>query len=145
MKILVASSNSIGSILIKLFTFSSWSHTAVMFDEHTVIDSIFKCGVRRITLSEFKHEYPKVYEIDVDIPDEYASKDFALRQLGKKYDFTAILGIIFRNRKWEEDDKWFCAELTETICVKGGLRRMRTEASSVLPRETFAVLGGINE
>lgn len=123
-----------------MFTFSRWSHTAVMFDEHTVIDVTYRTGVRRITYEEFRSEYPDVYEVDVALPKEDQALSFALEQLGKKYDYTAILGILFRNRKWESDENWFCSELSETICVYGGKRRIRTEASGVLPRESFAVL-----
>ncbi len=140
MKLLIASGNSISSILIKMFTFSKWSHTAVMFDHLTVIDVTYRTGVRRITYEEFKSEYPDVYEIEVFLPREEAALTFALDQLGKKYDYTAILGILFRNRRWESDENWFCSELSETVCVYGGKRRIRTEASGVLPRESFAVL-----
>lgn len=140
MKLLIASGNSISSILIKMFTFSKWSHTAVMFDHLTVIDVTYRTGVRRITYEEFKSEYSDIYEVDVFLPNEAAALSFALNQLGKKYDYTAILGILFRNRRWESDENWFCSELSETVCVYGGKRRIRTEASGVLPRESFAVL-----
>lgn len=140
MKILVASGNAFSSLLIKLFTFSKWTHTAVMFDNLTVIDVTYKTGVRRITLEEFKQEYRDVFEIDIILPNEKEALQFALDQLGKSYDYTAMLGILFRNRRWESVENWFCSELTETICVYGGKRRIRTEASGILPRETFAVL-----
>lgn len=140
MKLLIASGTSFSSLLIKLFTFSKWSHTAVMFDADTVIDVTYRTGVRCISYTEFKSEYPDVYEVDVALPHEDKALEFALDQLGKRYDYTAILGILFRNRKWESDENWFCSELSETICVYGGKRRIRTEASGVLPRESFAVL-----
>lgn len=42
-----------------------------------------------------------------NIEDAY---DWALTQGGKKYDFSAILGIAL-NRNWRSGDRWFCSEL----------------------------------
>jgi uncharacterized protein YycO len=147
MKILaIDSKHNIGSWLIKIFTFSRWNHVAVLFedsldrDECSVIDVTLPSKVRITRYKEFCIIYPNHEILDVKIPDEKAAYDFALAQLGKKYDWTGILGIVFQNRSWEKDDKWFCSELVEAICSAGGKRRFRTNISAILPRETYAVI-----
>jgi hypothetical protein len=147
MKILVLDSrNSIGAWLIKLFTFSKWNHTAVMFEDsenfqnNTVIDVTGFSGVRAMHFSEYKKLYPRMEIIDANVPDEEAGKRFALAQIGKKYDWGAIVGIIFQRRDWEQATKWFCSELTEAIRIQAGRRVFRSDISGVLPRETYAVI-----
>ena len=147
MKILaVDSKHNIGSWLIKIFTFSKWNHVAAMFEDsnnlekYSVIDVTLPSKVRITSYKEFCTIYPNHEVLDIDIPNEKMAYDFALAQLGKKYDWTGILGIIFQNRRWEKDDKWFCSELVEAICVAGGKRRFRSDVSAILPRETYAAL-----
>lgn len=140
MKVLAISSFNLGAILIKIFTFSKWNHTAVLFEDNMVMDVTFFSGVRMVPLDEFKKIYKDIVELDVEVPNEIAGRLFAEEQLGKKYDFSAILGIMFQNRHWENTDKWFCSELVERILIAAGKRRFRSEANSILPRETYAVL-----
>lgn len=130
----------VGGALIKLATFSKWSHSAIMFDEHTVIDVTKPTGVRRLTKAQFLKQYPKADFHEIIVPNETLAREFAFAQLGKKYDVSAIFGIIFQNRNWQRDDKWFCSELVEAILVAGGKQRFRTIVSSILPRETYAVI-----
>lgn len=131
-------SNTIGSWLIRLWTFSKWSHVAVLVDGFSVIDSTAKYGGVRITSKEFfksTHEF-EVY--DIELPDEEAAITFLFSQIGKKYDWTSIFGMIFQ-RNWQEDDKWFCSELLEAACVKGGKQRFRDEVYRITPHQSWAV------
>jgi uncharacterized protein YycO len=44
----------------------------------------------------------------------------ALKQEGKRYDWTAILGLA-TNRNWREDDSWFCSELVAYSFEQAGI------------------------
>lgn len=136
----VDSRHNVGSWLIKIFTFSKWNHVAIMFDTCTVIESTAFNGVTCCSYEDFLRKYSRVAEFEMAIPDEKAAKDFALQQLNKKYDWKAIFGIIFQNRKWESPNRWFCSELVEASLIAGGRRRFRSEVSNILPRETFGVI-----
>jgi uncharacterized protein YycO len=139
-KILAISNYSLGALIIKIFTFSKWNHVAICFNDEFVIDSTLSTGVHLTPFLVYKNKYKHFEEIIVNVPDEDAAKDFALRQLGKKYDWTALFGIVFQQRKWEKPNKWFCSELVEAVLAAGGKRRWREIAGlSILPRETYAV------
>lgn len=142
--IVVDSRHNIGSWLIKAFTFSKWNHTAIMFDDGTVFDSTFFSGVRALSYEEFSRIYPRhrQYIVNISVPNEKASRDFAEEQLGKAYDWTAVIGIIFQKRKWNDISDWFCSELSETIISKGGVTYFRIDASSILPRESHSIARG---
>jgi hypothetical protein len=47
-------------------------------------------------------------QLEVDAPRHVV--DVAMTQIGKPYDWTAILGIV-AHRDWREDDSWICSEL----------------------------------
>mgnify|MGYP000863110273 FL=1 len=138
MKVMYSRSNTIGSWLIRLCTFSKWSHVAVLIDEFSIIDSTAKYGGVKITSKEvFKSTYEfEVY--DIELPDEEAAISFLFSQIGKKYDWTSIFGMIFQ-RNWQEDDRWFCSELLEAACVKGGKQRFRDEVYRITPHQSWAV------
>lgn len=140
MKVLSISSYNIGALFIKLFTFSKWNHTAVMFSDGMVFDVTFFTGVRCMPVEDYVKIYKNIDYHEVEVPLEWKARAFAESQLGKKYDFTAIFGIIFQRRCWENYSKWFCSELAESIFIEGGKRRIRTSVNSVLPRESYAVV-----
>lgn len=54
--------------------------------------------------------YPvaRAMRLALDIPAE--ALIFALAQIGKPYDWTAIAGVLMR-RDWHEEDSWYCSEL----------------------------------
>ncbi len=109
MRLLFCTSNKIGSRLIRAFTWSKWSHVAIV-DGNEVIEAAWP-RVRIKPLAEVLAEHT-AYEL-VDVPDELLADDVidAVRsQVGKPYDWTAIVGIFLR-RDWEESDSWFCSEL----------------------------------
>jgi uncharacterized protein YycO len=142
MKILVVDSrHNIGSWLIKLFTFSRWNHTATWYeDQDMVFDSTFATGVRCLSKAEFDHIYTRKVIREAFLPNEDKALLFALSQVGKKYDFTGLLGIVFQKRSWMDPDKWWCSELSEAQCTEGGNPAFIPEANSILPRDSFIVL-----
>lgn len=137
MKAVYAKNNTIGSWVIRLFTFSKWSHVAVLIDEFSIIDSTARYGVRVSDFSDFKSKHDYVI-IDRELQDSEAALDFLFKQVGKKYDWSAIFGIILQ-RNWQEDDKWFCAELWEAASIQGGTRKFRDDPYRITPQQSWAV------
>lgn len=99
---------SIGSIAIRMFTWSQWSHCGVITDRDTVIESTSKDGVIETTLDNFKTRYPDY--IILNIPARKGWFTRLSKEMGKPYDWGAIFGIVFR-KKWSSPSRWFCSEL----------------------------------
>lgn len=138
MKLLVVNSKGIGAIFIKLFTFSRWNHTAIWFDDDTVVEALAYSGVRCVSYERFKKAFPNHEIIQIGVPEEFKARKFALEQVGKKYDWTAIFSLIFQ-RKWQEPDSWFCSELSEAIIQSGGVKRFRDVVHRITPHQSWAV------
>lgn len=137
MKIIFCKSNSIGGQLIRLFTWSEWSHVGVVFDD--VVYEAVGSGVRKVPLDEvLRHYHQNCTILNVDVPDEAASRRFLEAQLGKPYDYSAIISFVSQ-RDWAEDDKWFCSELTETAILMGGRLRFREKMNRITPQHVWMV------
>lgn len=119
MRVIFARSNTVGSLLIRLVTWSRWHHGgAVTQDGKFVIEARAKQGVVKTPISEFIARYDKCSFITLECDDKKAH-EFLNAQIGKSYDWSAASGLLFKlmpNHK----DKWYCFEL---IAAASGLFR----------------------
>lgn len=136
MRLIFARRRTLGSVLIRWFTWSAWSHVAVTFDGHTIIDATLKHGgVKLHGWREFMDEYPDRMLVNVALPDEEAAHAWLLAQLGKRYDWTALVGLVMRSRRWADPSAWFCSELVAAAIAAGGLPLFSEEVARITPRD----------
>lgn len=112
--------------LIRAATWSRWSHVALVAGPH-VIEAVALEGVRQVSKA-YAIERASAYSL-VDLParNPQAIIDAARGQIGKPYDWTAIVGLGLR-RDWQEDDSWFCSELVAWAADQAGEAWFRQEA-----------------
>lgn len=139
MRLVFAHKHTPGSWLIRIATWSRWSHVAVVDGSDVIESTLQHGGVKRRPLFEFLDEYRHFEFAEWSLPDEPAAMAFLQAQLGKPYDWTALLGFALR-RDWAEDDAWFCNELAEAAAVAGGRQRFRGALSRITPGVSWAVL-----
>lgn len=125
MKILLCTSNKIGARLIRLVTWSKYSHAAVI-DGDKVIEAV-RPYVREVPLKDVLASHPESIIIDFDCKEEKEILQAIRSQIGKPYDITALFGLFF-HRNWQEEDSWFCSELVAWALSKGGYPLFREEA-----------------
>lgn len=111
---------------IRAGSWSRWSHVA-MIDGDTVIESVALKGVVRTPLAERQQSDPvwKISAIPCSAPDAVLAA--AASQIGKPYDYTAVIGLGL-HRDWQRDDAWFCSELTAWAFAQGGHPLFRADA-----------------
>lgn len=118
MKLVLCKSNLIGSKLLRFYMWGSWSHSAIYDEEEGLVyDTTWSGGCKVQSAMEFFSKYTDWELRDLDVKDKQEARIWLRAQLGKKYDWSALFGIYFR-RNWQEDDKWFCSEHTETFISK---------------------------
>lgn len=117
MKLMFCTSNLPGAILIRSVTWSRWSHVAVLIDDNTCIEAVWP-RVKYSSVEEVKQKHPKWCIVDFDVPDEAAAINFAKLQVGKRYDVTALFGILI-HRDWAQDSDWFCSEYAAATLEAG--------------------------
>lgn len=107
--------------LVRLVTWSPWSHCALLFDDGTVIQSTaLGKGVHTSTFEGFKNNATtwKVQNFKVD--SQEAIRKAAEAQLGKPYNWTALIGMLLHIGSWKGKGSWFCSELVAEAFATGG-------------------------
>lgn len=136
---------NISSWFLRFLLWSKWSHSAIYDEELGVVhDTTFSGGGCKATLAEefFKH-YPLSHcefrPINILPIRMVAARQWLSDQIGKKYDWTALLSWIVR-RDWQEDDRWFCSEETETFISLFDRQRFVAKMSRVTPQHQAMLL-----
>jgi uncharacterized protein YycO len=133
MNVIFATDKKIWSVFIRWFTWSKYSHVALVNGDK-VIEATLAHGVRMTSLDNFLSRYKKTLMCDVTVVDEEKAWNFALKQICKPYDISAIIGLALR-RKWTNDDKWFCSELVVASLYQGGVTLIRKDTYRVTPED----------
>jgi uncharacterized protein YycO len=131
----LVSGKGISSNIIKLGTFSEWSHVDLVTPDYQFLGARIDGGVQ---VRKPGYDIPYKTQCFVDVPLNAAQEqrlwDFANAQVGKPYDWTAILGIAFR-RDWREDDAWFCSELVAAAFEQAGRPLLQGLLNRITPRD----------
>lgn len=107
MKIIYGRNSMPLSWLIRLFTWSRWSHCGIVYGDD-VIEATAKHGVIVTPIAEFKRRYKTWAIAEMPSGDDWLL--LARNEVGKPYDWSAIFGLALRTG-WDSDGKWFCSEL----------------------------------
>ena len=113
------------SWLIRTGTWSAWSHVALV-DGDQVIESVMGHGVRRVPLYSAIRRASRHALVSLSARNPALIIAAAGEQLGKPYDYSAILGLGL-HRDWQEDDAWFCSELVAWAFQQAGEPLFRAE------------------
>lgn len=113
------------SALIRACTWSSWSHVALI-DGDEVIEATAPDGVRRYPVLWAMEHAKRAAIVDLPCCDPQAVIAAAASQIGKPYDYGAVVGIGL-HRDWQEDDSWFCSELIAWAFAQAGDSLFRPE------------------
>jgi hypothetical protein len=128
----LTANKTIGSALIRAFTWSKWSHVVIEDGDH-IIEANWLKGVQRIPRHEALKKVSRMARIDVGCNNPEAILARIRSQIGKSYDFMSLLGFLF-HKDWQRTDKWNCSELPAWAMAIEGEPVFRLEdASRIAP------------
>lgn len=105
---------------VSRFKLARSSHSMILDGDH-VIHATMLHGVVRQPINEVFRDQSLVARKEYEVPDLQAGLDWARKQIGKKYDFKGAFGLSLEpDRQWQEDDKWFCHELSASFIHNAG-------------------------
>lgn len=132
-------SEDLGGRLLRLFLMSRWNHVAIQIGG-SVYESVSGSGVIKRRPSDFGKAWDKVSSVEVDVVDQLTMLRFLQGQVGKPYDWKAILAFPFRG-SWQDRSGWFCSELVyEALRVGGALVSDRLPSNRITPRDLWVGL-----
>lgn len=116
---------------IQIHTWSWTTHVGLVMPDGSILSSDFPRGVhvrpfhpgdyKRVERYEVPHADGKVLEA-------------ALSQIGKPYDFMGALGIGL-NRRWHDENKWFCSELVAWAFMQANTPLLGGNPARITPRD----------
>lgn len=114
--------------LIDWWTWGDYSHVDMILTDGRWLGARYD-GVK----AREPYAVSKCLQVTVEAPSEVMN--VALSQIGKPYDFMAILGFIV-HRDWQEDDSWICSELIAWAFQQGGMSLLNTDKiNRISPRD----------
>lgn len=125
----------IGSVLLRWWMHSRFSHCAFVTPEGTVIEAAAG-GVKERLLEDFIREQSKMELIQIPCEDPDKVLALARAQVGKGYDWWGILGFWFR-RKLQRDDAFVCSELIAWCFQEAGYPLFRRQAWRINPEMLY--------
>lgn len=105
--------DGIGSLLIRAFEGGVASHVAMVLTDGSVVDATLRHGVHRwASIDDWivANGYTIVDDITLALRNESAAEAWVLAQVGKGYDWTALIGFLLW-RDLNERARWYCSEL----------------------------------
>ena len=108
---------SLVSRLIKWRTYSIYSHVSIQIDNE-IIESWVGGGQSGVVISTDPLTYHKkgtnITTIEIEMKNWKPWLVFLKSQIGKKYDYKAILNFV-KNKTKQNPNRWFCSELANTF------------------------------
>lgn len=132
-RILLFRGHGLVNATIRWQTRSKYSHAALLLpDFQFVIESYPGVGVRLRKITDWRNI--DIFEVPSMTPNMWVDTlDYAQFQIGKKYDWLAIIRFVDR-RRMPKNDKWFCSELVFESVKFSGLNLLnRTDSWAVAP------------
>lgn len=143
-RVIFRRNHTLGSILLRVAMWSKWAHCGVIYQDTVIEASALYGGVVQTPYDEFIKNSSKYEIVDFIVKDAVADRVISnmLSQLGKKYDWSGILGIAFRKRNWHDKEKWSCAEFVAWAFEKAGRALVRGDSWRVNPQQIYYPIFG---
>lgn len=126
-----------GSLLIRTFTWSAWSHVEIL-DGDDLIGADMWHGVSVTKLAKRLEKSSRVAIVEFPCDDPASVIAAARSEMGRSYDFLGLLGIVTHQRDWQSRENWFCSELVAWAFAAGGSPLFRSElVSRVTPQHLW--------
>jgi hypothetical protein len=111
--------------VVRYFQYGFWpSHVEAILPDGNLLGATFLDGgvvIRKPGYDAGKVLQDGVIELDATPEQEALFYAFLHDQVGKPYDWTAIISYLFPWRDWQEDDSWECSELQSAALSHCGL------------------------
>ncbi len=106
--------------IIEIGTLSSFSHVAIVDPDNAemIFEATMLHGVVHRERECLKNK--KIVSVALPIRNIFNVIRFLRNQVGKKYDWGGLFGGVFRTKKWNDTNSWYCSELWLMCSIIGG-------------------------
>lgn len=131
---------SLSSALIRAADrWGQWSHCGLVVRDTYVIESVAFKGVVRTPLSQFVCRASDFAFKDIEVPDLESGLFWAEQQVGKPYDYGAVIANLLRE-DLDRPERMDCVEIVEGALVAAGLMRFVCPLWKLSPNLSYIVV-----
>lgn len=134
-KVIFSRRAQLGSLAIRTFMWSAWSHCGII-DGDEVIEAVMFKGVTTRSLAQFTADASKWEIIEVPAQDAAAVIAAARSRIGQGYDWFGVLALLL-HINLQRERAAFCSELVAWSFKSGGTPLFRTDAWRIMPRDLY--------
>jgi uncharacterized protein YycO len=141
LKLQFSTTSGLISGIVRTVTWSRWSHVDCILDDGRLLGAQWD-GVKIRPADYEKFSRKDCLTLSVTEAQHAAFMAFVMSQIGKKYDYTALFGVLF-HRDWMAMDSWYCSEFFGVAVVKALIIKIITKRNRVTPELLRELLGTI--
>ncbi len=131
-------SRTVGSVLIRAGAWwGPWSHCGVVDGDHVIEALALKGGVVRTPWADFERRASQWTLVGFGVPHRERGLQWANQTIGAAYDWAGLLGIPFREHRWDAPGRWYCSEHAEAFLRQCGLNRWRAGMHGISPCQSY--------
>ncbi|XQE65759.1 hypothetical protein ACOAPY_13935 [Pseudomonas sp. P3C3] len=127
-RVLFTRRRHLGSLAIRTFTWSAWSHVDLLDDSAgrpELVGAVAPSGVVVEPLAYRLQKASRAALVEFRVGSAAAVLAAARSQVGKPYDWVGVAGLVTRSRDWQGEEDWFCSELIAWALAQGGVPLFR--------------------
>ena len=140
----------LSSRLIRWFSHGPYTHVDVVLPEQKLLGARSDCpvngktGVQARPENYAKFVHVRRVKLSVTPSQEVLFYSFLKRQIGKPYDWRAILAFVF-DRNWRNADAWYCSELVAAALEYAGVipAYIYAPANKITPDDLLLILSAL--
>jgi len=113
----MCSGHSLIAYLIRFITYSFWHHVAIGIEDEIFEadwDGVVKYKSFDIWQRKRINDHINIIQLDITEEQYIALLKSLDKKLGSPYDYWALLGYLFRTKRLNQPNKYFCSELINT-------------------------------
>jgi hypothetical protein len=112
---------NVASYLIARGTGSKMCSHVMLIREGMAYEATMLHGCRKVPLDVAMDGVAKYQDMALAVPDLETGLAWIEEQMGKAYDYAALLLPVLASDDWADDSKWWCSELVFMCLLKAGL------------------------
>src|ERR1041385_1977448 len=113
-----STSDDISSYVVRFGTRSDWSHVDTVLPDGNLLGALPLDGVQ-IRPPDYAN-FTSSLRVSLDIGCDEVFYELLKSQIGKPYDWWAVVSFAVGDRDWQTEDNWFCSELQVWAVIKCG-------------------------
>lgn len=117
-----------------------WSHCATIVGDGWAIESRFIGGVQPVRLVDLVERVSAMQVLVLPAPRPEHGRARATGKVGLRYDWRGFLSLPFRERAWQQAERWYCSEQCADDALAAGVELVSPDHHGIHPSSLYRLM-----